>query len=116
MFLIRYNTLNNDIRELNERLEYYRQFTKQLISTDGIGTLEQQDKFKRQLVAFRYCTDSIIAQSKMILKSLKNLDNCILDNKDELENELQLLDKNYSGAIKLLVFVVVLFLVLLIIA
>lgn len=116
ILLIQYNYFKNDINEINESLEYYRDITKVLISSDVINSELQKDKSKREFIAFTYLIELIRAKSEKMLTDLKELDNCILDNKDKLKQELQTISKDYSWIIRTLWIALSICLVLLIIA
>ncbi|MCR6547216.1 hypothetical protein NVS47_17150 [Dehalobacterium formicoaceticum] len=102
LFLIRYEDINRRIKRLNERLDYYRFLSKQLIAFENPNK-NNESQIVRHLHVFRYCTDSIIQEAKTILKTLQLLDDAIMSKKRDIKQEINQIDKNYNIVFKILV-------------
>lgn len=116
LFLIIYNDLNRKIKNLNERLDYYRYITKELICADNQSLNDSSDKILRLIKVFRYCIDSIISESKEIVQTLDLLDKAIKSNKELIRKEIVNNENMYILIKKVFIIGMVLSLVLLTIA
>ncbi len=114
--LMYYSHLNISVNELNNLLEYYREYLRVILSINGEEEIKNKDLLERQFRTFQYLVNKIKPISERILKELDNIHSVSKQAKAELKEKKKKIRKDINLLIRFLIILMVLSLVFIIIA
>ncbi|MBN1035644.1 hypothetical protein DWC20_08810 [Clostridium botulinum] len=116
IFLIQYNNINSTILRLNHKLNYYRELTLQIIGIEVDQLKEGNIATENKIRVFKYCIDSLISESKYLIKQIEMLEKTVIHNRQELIKEINKNNKILNRSIKAFIIVFIVSLIFLMIA
>ena len=114
-FVISYEDINRRIARLNNKLNYYRELTLEIIGFDLNDLKSDNIATKNKLRIFKSCIDTLIYECKSLEESLELLDETVFKNKNYLNKEFNRTKNILCWSIRVFIIIIVICLVLLII-